>query len=1057
MLFNQVIGFIEPTEELKRVNTDTKTVTQPKTHMYTDTAYNISCEGVDLSETVDSGMKPSEALDFFQRWTSVPDPTEPSPPATFPLRDISYVNLYALNGKLGIKALAFWAAEGSQAPARWSIANTDISIETPSGSSTTLVVGNTKVDGSVIYEYVPQEIGTYKIRYQALCGYYISTPGSPEPAQTGAVTYTVEVVRDVVLRPRKTIPDVINTILNYSLGARNRHYVLDPAYVDKWWNIKSPEFFFTRNTLYEVLLTIGGYDNIQAIPRLNWTNGVIATNVRGGSLAEQLGYEASGVEVDSYNKIYTGEYRDGVSVKKCAFWMRSVTGAKIYQETYVYVWRGDTVLYSGTVRRSDDPDGSEMYKVQFENESDTVLIAYAYNAFGDHFEVQYTVTSAGLRLITFESTETTEEWTPPGATAERPYGDFIDFHVEQSTEDYFTGLDSYADNIIDNTVNGSVGLPIPTSPRCESEDLAITDNTVMIETPSPIYKVDKAEQWYSKTIGTDKTDITPYIFEKSEYDLLTDYQGQFPTAKQYAMYYTQGAKNIRGLTLKPEVWDFLGINQNVQEVAAVKIFEAASGEQYDEDEGLARQLYRIKYTPIQSRRLKQYRTLIDDRPSWNVSYYNQSANTLDAKNFGNNMKFMLAQKGNRLTVVTYRLLGTADGATIMSQIPKPGQTLNGDFMSQVDVEQERHSVKITVWAVKNYNRKSQYVELNANKRFYEVSEKQSVLRTLNRSFEYRFGAKDTSADWAMLDGDDIKAITGQAPSSAADDGHSFYPIGEDTTKRISQVYVCMYSADDAGGEQIGEELLLPVSATGVGNSMAFHFEMADNYSAGNQAISYDGQRAKRMLRAVPYGDDYGEFVSMTMTFCRDAVGVVDNNLYSAYEYQAFALPQFVGTLPPSGSIVAFSRTVNVAKDSREQIAADIQVHFRATRASIVVGSALGERMPIVNAHTSDMDDSALTYVALPYAFTPLQNNIAVSDVEEYAVPYANVSYTADGESGYYLTQISGVPSGTKAWALVVTATGDILFGENVTPSGSTITYPTSGDGAFYVPLNVKEI
>lgn len=80
-----------------------------------------------------------------------------------------------------------------------------------------------------------------------------------------------------------------------------------------------------------------------------------------------------------------------------------------------------------------------------------------------------------------------------------------------------------------------------------------------------------------------------------------------------------------------------------------------------------------------------------------------------------------------------------------------------------------------------------------------------------------------------------------------------------------------------------------------------------------------------------------------------------------------------------------------------------------------------------------------------------------TDVEEYAIPYANVSYTADGESGYYLTQISGVPSGTKAWALVVTATGDILFGENVTATGNTITYPTSGDGAFYVPLNVKEI
>ena len=890
------------------------------------------------------------------------------------------------------------------------------------------------------------EEGEYIIRYTGNCGL--------NDLEQGSVTYTIASVVDTVLRPRKTIPDVINTILNYSLGARNRHYVLDPAYVDKWANIKSPEFFFTRNTLYEVLLTIGGYDNIQAIPRLKWADETTKASYNDVALPD-VGYYDGGEWKSAPNN-----YKSFMSsIPTFSFCIRQ-NGEVVQTNIWITKHMADGSS-TRTLAMSilGDFDGNQNHT----EEADPAAAYYTVRYWSDGGSREYAffpLTSSsptGMRLITFESTETTEEWTPPGATAERPYGDFIDFHVEQSTEDYFTGLDSYADNIIDNTVNGSVGLPIPTSPRCESEDLAITDNTVIIETPSPIYKADRAEQWYSKTIGTDKTDITPYIFEKSEYDLLTDYVGQFPTAKQYAMYYAQGAKNIRGLTLKPEVLDFLGINQNVQEVAAVKIFEAASGEQYDEDEGLARQLYRIKYTPIQSRRLKQYRTLVDDRPSWNVSYYNQSANTLDAKNFGNNMKFMLAQKGNRLTVVTYRLLGTADGSTIMSQIPKPGQTLNGDFMSQVDVEQERHSVKITVWAVKNYNRKSQYVELNANKRFYEVSEKQSVLRMLNRSFECRFGAKDTSADWAMLDGDDIKAITGQAPSSAADDGHSFYPIGEDTTKRISQVYVCMYSADDAGGEQIGEALLLPVSATGVGNSMAFHFEMADNYSAGNQAISYDGQQAKRMLRAVPYGDDYGEFVSMTMTFCRDTVNVIGGNpSYSDYERQAFALPQYASTLPPSFG-TAFSRTVNVAKDSREQIAADIQVHFRATRASIVIGSALGERMPYVNAHTSDMADSALTYVALPYAFTPLQNTVAATDVEEYAVPYANVSYTADGESGYYLTQISGVPSGTKAWALVVTATGDILFGENVTPSGSTITYPTSGDGAFYVPLNVKEI
>ena len=38
MFFNQTIGFIESTtEELKRVNVDTKTFTQPNANLYTDT------------------------------------------------------------------------------------------------------------------------------------------------------------------------------------------------------------------------------------------------------------------------------------------------------------------------------------------------------------------------------------------------------------------------------------------------------------------------------------------------------------------------------------------------------------------------------------------------------------------------------------------------------------------------------------------------------------------------------------------------------------------------------------------------------------------------------------------------------------------------------------------------------------------------------------------------------------------------------------------------------------------------------------------------------------
>ena len=55
MLFNQRIGLIEATEELKRVNVDTKTFTRPKTHLYSETGYSISPVG-------DSGSEAGEEL-----------------------------------------------------------------------------------------------------------------------------------------------------------------------------------------------------------------------------------------------------------------------------------------------------------------------------------------------------------------------------------------------------------------------------------------------------------------------------------------------------------------------------------------------------------------------------------------------------------------------------------------------------------------------------------------------------------------------------------------------------------------------------------------------------------------------------------------------------------------------------------------------------------------------------------------------------------------------------------------------------------------------------------
>ena len=1049
MLFNQRIGLIEATEELKRVNVDTKTFTQPIAHKYTDTAYYIEPQGVATDrggsivfngETLNAVQATAEDSDYyFSEFVDKPDPNtkyyidQINEMKVYPYRGTAYANLYAINEPISIKDLIFYFHRADTAGYYYLYTvGTTVSIKPPQGNEVALGA-LTKGDGSQANTYTPTQKGHYQVIYRGYGG--IGGIGNDQ-IQNLEVTYTFEVVKDIILKNRKTITEVINTVLNYACGNRNRHYVLDPVYAEKWQNVVAPEFYFTRNTLYEVLLQIGGYRDIQAIPRLEWLddNAGEATP----TYSAPAGYTFAAPFY--YERCTTLDLKYGV-------WKN---GSTEYPTTITLFGGDDTGTIIKEIAPADNIEGFEESVTLTDDYNHYTILYEADGADGAYMQAKYVVYPghSGLRLITFDDLNVESEWTPPGATTSDPYGDLITYHEEQSADDYFAGLDSYADNIIDNSVNGSIGLPSPYTPRCESGDLAVTDNTIIIETSMPIDSVQKVELFYKGDgfLSVVSRDLTPYIFKKPEYDLLTDYQGEFPTAKQYAFYYSQGARNIYGLTLKPEVFDFLGIAQEAQETAAIKVYEAVSGKEFDSaTQKVIDFMYRVTYTPIQTRRLKQYRPLIGERPDWDISYYNQSANTLDAKNFGDNMKFMLLQKGNRLKVVTYRLTG--DNGSVLEQIPKIGQTLNGAKICQVDAEYERYSVKVTLWLTEHYNRKSQYVEINAQKRFYEISERQSVLRQLNASYEYRIGKVDPDADKAIISADLVESfIKGTTPTN--------------TNNRVAQAAVKMYTEDDGNGEQIGDTLLLPVSAIGFGNSISLHFEMTDNYSAGNQVIYKDGNiNNVSLLRAVPYGDEYGEFISMTIGFLGGEIpwSILSTNGWSDYRKVGRALPEMEASLDDDKTPL-FADVLNVAKDNREQISVDVQIHFRTDDSTIIIGSAFGERFPYVNAHIGT-DDEELEWVELIEPIAPLQNRLAP---DQYRTG-SGVIDTEQGDGFVKVTQWTGFDPGNdgEGVALIVKNTGELIVGVNAMPervsSGVGYLYGYFFGDNFCFPTKVKPL
>ena len=55
-------------------------------------------------------------------------------------------------------------------------------------------------------------------------------------------------------------------------------------------------------------------------------------------------------------------------------------------------------------------------------------------------------------------------------------------------------------------------------------------------------------------VSSKNEDITSYIFEMADYCTLNSYIEAYPYGKSYALYYTQGTKNIYGLNFKvPDV------------------------------------------------------------------------------------------------------------------------------------------------------------------------------------------------------------------------------------------------------------------------------------------------------------------------------------------------------------------------------------------------------------------------------------------------------------------------------------------------------------------------
>lgn len=867
MLFRQKVKLVEPTKLLTRIPVDTMTFTNPLYHDYTSLGKPVLNYDLyyDANITFPKGnYQASAKLEYSGNYKSIEARSK------FPIYAyfIYYKAFLPVLGELG---------------ASYVKAQTQIQIYVNKVLKFTKDIPSNAAEGSLIDEIDLEASSPTKVLYVGQIKYYQKDGLGNWTIVTDSIAtaeITTSVVANTTPRKPRTLADVVDRVLAAGLGHQSRKYTLDEQSIARLEKYIAPEFKFTRNNLYEVLLQIGGYSDVQGIPRLK-------------------------------------------------------SGA----------------------------DGR-------------------------------------LTIITYDFLSN-EEWQPKDENGEdlKP----IARTFESTIDDWCGGFETYAENLIDNSPNGSVRQPCLQTMRVETGELEIDDNHAIIPTPSPVYTVQSVEMGYIEN-GVMVGEINPYIFESAEYNNLTGYKGEYPFAKQFALCYTQGQRNITALTLKPQTATSLGYK--LEDMSAIQIAERVSGRSVPKSMGLCKLAYRVTYTPIQTARLRQYRPYMDKHDTNNVMFYNQAGNSLDINNYGSNVKNNLIQTGNKVEFLTFRL-------TKLSQRPKIGQKYNGKYISSADYEYERYWIKVTITLTENYNRKSQYVVLDSRQRFYEISERNVENRLCNFSFEIQVG-NEISGMGLLKYGDMDKVRTNLTPTSNL--------IGLDNNDKL--IYVVAQPLNADGGE-LPPTTIHELSANAFGNSILLSFGYEDNYSAGNQAVYNASDR--KLQRAVQYGDEYGEFDTLVMSFYAHKINTNFADQVSTETKQAFcdALPAMdksrMGNNPP----LEYRR--RIMKDGGERIAVTTQFHFRVNRNNVVIGSALAKTFYlVVDKHPK------VRAVLLKNELEKWQEQINMNDTDNVMDVSENSTYgalTLDSSSNNASIDFTINQGAYKACALV-TADGEIIIGEN---------------------------
>lgn len=522
--------------------------------------------------------------------------------------------------------------------------------------------------------------------------------------------------------------------------------------------------------------------------------------------------------------------------------------------------------------------------------------------------------------------------------------------VSQVVDSYASQLDSSAENLVNQLDKYSGVIVEPyregyKTVRTETLYVRITEENMLIPTQYPIYSIEKVECGFvpNNTSLGQNIDITPYVFESSIYNTqLSSYSSQYPYSKAYGITYTQGQKNLTALNFKPEN----PISPIFEQYAIINIINAATNSNItslDDDYPLL--AFRVTYTPFYNSRVGQTKLNYGDYPYAATLIYNQQANVIESRYYGENLKGTIARLGNVEKSITYNLAR-------FSEIPAAGQLFDSDYyISAVSVEFLPTYIKCTLGLSKDFNRLSQYIGISSVKRFYEVSQGQTVERNTLWN-EYIVVGDQITPDTDCYTGANMM----QAIANTFDQDSSFLPLTNVT----------------AWGESYGGSVLpvvsLPVVSSAFGNSIAFSWTYEDNYSAGAvssyQTNTYTNSAQEEVTVSgyfqdnYKYTDYYGKMYYYNFDLEEAGTAITDASQQTSI---GTALPEGTQATTASGYVSTVGQSpITFRKDNREKPQCNFQIDFVSNRDGLIIGSALAAYCSAVR--TPDSSLSALLYI-----------------------------------------------------------------------------------------------